>query len=132
MLKDLDHIGIAVKNLDEVIETYRRAFEMDPDFIEIVGDQKVRIAGFHTGSSTIEYFEAISEDSPITKFLATRGNAVHHLCFRVTDIQTALNRLEKRGFRLIDTSPRTGAEGKKIAFLHPKDFNGILIELTEG
>jgi methylmalonyl-CoA epimerase len=130
-LEDLDHIGIAVSDLAEVIKTLRTAFDAEPEFLEKVTDQKVNIAGYRFGDTAVEYFEPLTEESPILKFLEKRGNGIHHLAFRVKNIREKLSELEAKGFRLIDPQPRTGAEGKKIAFLHPESFNGILIELCE-
>ena len=131
MLKDLDHIGIAVKSLDSVCKTLEDGLGISPDFEEEVEDQLVRIAGFKIGNSVIEYLEPISPESPISRFLEKRGNAVHHLAFRVDDLAQSLLSLKEKGYRLIDENPRMGAEGKKIAFLHPESFDGILIELCE-
>ena len=130
-LEQLDHIGIAVSDLTKVIETLRDAFNAEPAFQETLTDQKVRIAGYNFGQVAIEYVEPSSEDSPIQKFLQKRGNGIHHLAFRVKNLETKLSQLQSKGYRLIDAYPRTGAEGKKIAFLHPESFNGILIELSE-
>ena len=130
-LEQLDHIGIAVSNLTEVIETLRDAFNAEPAFQETLNDQKVHVAGYILGQVAIEYLEPASEDSPIQKFLQKRGNGIHHLAFRVKNLETKLSQLQSKGYRLIDAYPRTGAEGKKIAFLHPGSFNGILIELSE-
>jgi methylmalonyl-CoA/ethylmalonyl-CoA epimerase len=131
MLEELDHIGIAVKSLDDVLKTLEDALGLTPAFTEEVIDQKVRVAGFEIGESVIEYLEPTTADSPISRFLEKRGNAVHHLAFRVNDLEKSLASLESKGYRLIDSRPRIGAEGKKIAFLHPESFNGILIELCE-
>lgn len=131
MLNKIDHIGIAVPDLDAVIRTFRTGFEMEPAFEEEIPDQNVRVAGFHVGDSTIEYLEPVNPESPIAKFLEKKGSGIHHMAFRVTDLQTSLRQLKEKGFRLIDESPREGAEGKKIAFVHPKSTDGILIELCE-
>jgi methylmalonyl-CoA epimerase len=131
MLEQVDHIGIAVSDLDQVIETYRTAFDLEPDFKEIIEDQKVNVAGYNIGGSTIEYLEPTQSDSPIAKFLDRKGNGIHHMAFRVNNLAEKLAELKKRGLRLIDEFPREGAEGKKIAFLHPKSTDGILIELCE-
>lgn len=131
MLKQIDHIGIAVENLDQIIETYRTAFGVEPDFKEIISDQKVEIAGYRTGESVIEYFSPLTGNTSIGRFLEKRGNAIHHIAYRVDNLEDKLKKLMEAGFTLIDKEPRAGADGKKIAFLHPKDFNGILIELCE-
>jgi methylmalonyl-CoA epimerase len=131
MLEKVDHIGIAVSDLNQIIETYRTAFDLEPDFTEEIKDQKVKVAGYDVGGSTIEYLEPTQSDSPIAKFLKKKGNGIHHMAFRVQNLAEKLSELNKRGLRLIDELPREGAEGKKIAFLHPKSTNSILIELCE-
>jgi len=129
---DIDHIGIAVENLQSVLDSMRDAFDKTPDFIEEISDQKVKIAGFHIGNQNLEYFEPLTEDSPIKRFLKKRGNGIHHIAFTVDNIEMKLKELRDKGFQLIDESPRIGAKNKRIAFLHPKSFNGILIELCEN
>ena len=99
---------------------------------EEVTDQNVKIMGYTVGESKIEYFEPTSSDSPIAKFLEKRGNGLHHIAFQVKNLDQKLEELKTANFILIDEKPRTGASGKKIAFLHPKEFNGILIELCES
>jgi len=131
MLKKIDHIGIAVPNLDEIKNTLSDAFDLLPEFEEEVTDQKVKVAGYHIGESTIEYLQPISSDSPIAKFLDKKGTGIHHIAYSVENLAEALKRLQKKGFRLIDELPRGGAEGKNVAFIHPKSTNGILIELCE-
>ena len=131
MIPKLDHIGIAVTNLQDVINTMKNVFDADPDFLEEIADQKVRIAGFNNGNAILEYFEPTSEDSPISKFLQKRGNGIHHIALRVQDLEKKLAELDAKGIRLIDRKARNGADNKKIAFLHPDSCNGILIELCE-
>jgi methylmalonyl-CoA/ethylmalonyl-CoA epimerase len=131
MIPDLDHIGIAVSNLQAVIDTMKNVFNTEPDFYEDITDQKIRIAGYKNENGTLEYFEPTSDDSPVTKFLNKRGNGIHHIAFRVTDLEKKLDELNTKGIRLIDQKPRIGAGGKKIAFLHPESCNGILVELCE-
>jgi len=131
MLKQIDHIGIAVPNLKDVAETLKEAFEMEPVFSEEVPDQKVKVIGYHVGESTIEYLEPTADDSPISRYIAKNGSGLHHIAYRVEDLEATLSKLQSKGFRLIDEKPRDGAEGKRIAFLHPKSSNGILIELCE-
>jgi len=131
MITDIDHIGIAVKNLDSVLETLKDALGLDPAFEERVSQQKVRIAGFKVGQSIIEYIEPTAPDSPIAKFLEKKGNGLHHISLRVNNISETLESLKNKGYRLIDEIAQNGAQGKKIAFLHPESFNGILIELCE-
>jgi methylmalonyl-CoA/ethylmalonyl-CoA epimerase len=131
-LKNIDHVGVAVKQLQSVIEMYQNVFQLQPVFEEVVEDQKVKVAGFKIGDSTIEYLEPIAADSPISKFLEKRGEGIHHICIAVDDIEATLARLKAHGVPLIDETPRIGAEGKLIAFIHPKGMNGILVELSQS
>lgn len=131
MIKELDHIGIAVSSIDNVLKTLKDSLGLDPTFNEDISDQKVRVAGFRIGQSSIEYIEPTSVDSPISRFLEKRGNGVHHIALRVDNLSETLEDLKNKGYRLIDDVVKTGAEGKKIAFLHPSSFDGILIELCE-
>ncbi|KAA3617548.1 MAG: methylmalonyl-CoA epimerase [Calditrichaeota bacterium] len=131
MLKKIDHIGIAVKDLNEIQETLLEGFDLSPEFSEHVKDQMVDVLGFHVGESTIEYLSPTSAESPIAKFIEKKGSGLHHIAYRVDNLQRTLDHLKNKGFRLIDESPRDGAEGKRIAFVHPKSSNGILIELCE-
>ena len=131
MLKQIDHIGIAVSDLKEVLETLQAAFDLQPAFNEEVNDQMVRVLGFHVGDSTIEYLEATSPDSPIARYIEKKGPGLHHIAYRVENLAQALQELSNKGIRLIDTQPRVGADGKRIAFIHPQSTNGILIELCE-
>jgi len=131
MVKDVDHIGIAVGNLDGVLKTLKDGLGLDPSFEETVLEQKVRVAGFEIGQSVLEYIEPTSPNSPISRFLKKRGNGVHHIALRVDNLNETLESLKKKGYRLIDEMARTGVKGKKIAFVHPSSFDGILIELCE-
>jgi methylmalonyl-CoA/ethylmalonyl-CoA epimerase len=131
MLKKIDHIGIAVKDLDEIQQTLSDAFDLKPEFSEEVKEQMVKVLGYHVGESTIEYLAPSSNESPIAKFIAKKGSGLHHIAYQVEDLQKTLDHLKQKGFRLIDENPREGAEGKNIAFIHPKSSNGILIELCE-
>jgi len=131
MLKKIDHIGIAVKDLHEIQQTLSDAFDLEPEFSEEVKDQMVNVLGYHVGESTIEYLAPSSSESPIARFIEKKGSGLHHIAYRVDDLQKTLDHLKKKGFRLIDENPRDGAEGKRIAFVHPKSSNGILIELCE-
>lgn len=131
MLKKIDHIGIAVPNLDEIKQTLAEAFEITPEFEEEVPDQNVKTLGYHIGDSTIEYLQPTCTESPIAKFLEKKGAGIHHIAYRVVNLKQTLIILQKKGFQLIDEMPRYGAAGKKIAFIHPKSTNGILIELCE-
>lgn len=130
MIRKIDHVGIAVKNLDEAIKLWEK-LGLKVAEIEEVPEQKVRVAVFKVGESRIELLEGTSEDSPISKFIAKRGEGIHHIALGVENIEEHLERLKEEGFRLIDEKPRTGAGGAKIAFVHPKSVNGVLLELCE-
>lgn len=131
MLKQIDHIGIAVNDLKEIEETLTEAFNLFPAFSEEVEDQLVNVLGYNVGESTIEYLAPTSDNSPVAKFIAKRGAGLHHIAYRVDNLTQTLEHLKDKGFRLIDEKPRNGADGKRIAFIHPKSSNGILIELCE-
>lgn len=131
MLKQIDHIGIAVNDLKEIEQTLSAAFNLSPAFSEVVSDQLVDVLGYHVGSSTIEYLSPTSAESPIAKFIENRGPGLHHIAYRVENLSETLQHLKNKDFKLIDETARDGADGKKIAFIHPKSSNGILIELCE-
>ncbi|ADC65975.1 methylmalonyl-CoA epimerase [Ferroglobus placidus DSM 10642] len=131
MIKKIDHIGVAVKNLEEAIELYKKlGFEVKG--IEEVKDQKVRVAMLPVGESKIELIEATSEDSAVAKFIEKRGEGIHHIAINVENIEKALENAKNNGLQLIDEKPRIGAGGKKIAFVHPKSTKGVLLEFVEG
>jgi methylmalonyl-CoA/ethylmalonyl-CoA epimerase len=130
-LNKIDHIGIAVNNLDEVKSIYETVFEIEPLFVETVEDQKVKTLGYDINGTNIEFLESTDSESPVQRFIDKRGNAVHHIALQVDDLDTKLDALKQKGVRLIDEEPRIGAEGKRIAFIHPKSTGGILIELSE-
>ena len=131
MKKKLVHVGVAVTDLSRSVETFSKLLGMTDVPTETVAEQKVRLAFFHTGGASVELTEPTSPDSPIAKFIAKRGEGVHHLSFEVGDIRAELSRLKSEGFQLIDEEPRTGAGGYLIAFVHPKSTNGVLIEICE-
>ena len=130
-LNYIEHIGIAVKNLDEAIEFYEKKLGLKCYSIEEIKDQKVKTAFFKIGQTKIELLESTSPDGPIGKFIEKRGEGVHHLAFSVNNIERQLNEAEEKGVTLIDKAPRKGAEGLDIAFLHPKSTLGVLTELCE-
>ncbi|WP_054840430.1 methylmalonyl-CoA epimerase [Thermococcus sp. JCM 11816] len=131
MIKKIDHVGIAVKNLEEAIKVWE-GLGLKVDEIEEVPDQKVRTAIIHVGGeSRIELLEATSEDSPIAKFIEKRGEGIHHIALGVDNIEEHLEKLKEAGYRLIDEKPRIGAGGAKIAFVHPKSVTGVLLELCQ-
>ena len=123
------HVGIALEGLSEAIPFYREILGLEE--VPIADSDGARIVAFQTGESLVELLEADRPDSPIGKFLAKRGPGIHHICFAVPDLDAALERCRARGVRLIDEVPRTGAEGKRIAFIHPSATSGILVELSE-
>lgn len=127
----IEHIGIAVKNLEESIKFYEEIYGIKCYGIEEVKDQKVRTAFFKIGQTKIELLESTEEGGPIGKFIDKRGEGIHHLAFAVTDIDSALAETGKKGVQLIDEQARKGAEGLDIAFLHPKSTLGVLTELCE-
>ncbi len=127
----LAHVGIAVKNLESATKVFSKLFGTEVSSTESVTDQHVRVAFFHAGETEIELTEPTGPDSPISKFLEKRGEGVHHLSFEVDDINAELKRLKEQGFQLIDETPRRGAGGYWVAFVHPKSTNGVLIEVTQ-
>ncbi|HOF95050.1 MAG TPA: methylmalonyl-CoA epimerase [Clostridia bacterium] len=126
----IDHIGIAVSNLDEAIKVYE-ALGLNCTGIETVEEQKVRVAFFPCGDSELELLESTSPDGPIARFIEKKGEGIQHLAIRVPSIEKALVEMKEKGIRLIDEQPRYGAGGARIAFLHPKSTGGVLIELSE-
>ena len=124
------HIGIAVRALDDILPFYRDVLGM-PE-VPLADADGARIAGLAAGESLIELLEAQAPDTPIGKFVANRGPGIHHICFAVDDLDDALARCRSAGVRLIDDTPRLGAEGKRIAFLHPSATAGVLVELSES
>jgi methylmalonyl-CoA/ethylmalonyl-CoA epimerase len=127
----IEHIGIAVSNLAAAIDLYEKLFGLKCYNIEEVPDQKVKTAFFKVGDTKIELLESTDPESSIGKFIATRGEGIHHIAFAVDDIEKQLKHAENIGVKLIDTRPRKGAEGLDIAFLHPKSTSGVLIEICE-
>ncbi len=127
----LDHIAIAVRSLDEALPFYTEVLGLTCAGRETVAEQGVHLALLPIGESRLELLEPLSDDSPVGRFLARRGEGVHHIALRVDDIERALAELRARGIRLVDETPRCGAEGRKIAFLHPASAHGVLIELVE-
>ncbi len=123
------HIGIAVRGLGASASFYRDVLGLSE--VPLADSDGARIAGFAAGESLVELLEPASDDSPIGKFIAKRGGGLHHVCFAVPDLDAALSRCRELGIRLIDDTPRPGAEGKRIAFLHPSSTSGVLVELTE-
>jgi methylmalonyl-CoA/ethylmalonyl-CoA epimerase len=123
------HIGIAVRALDELLPFFRDVLEL-PE-AELADADGARISGLVAGESLVELLEAESADSPIARFVARRGPGIHHVCFAVDDLDATLARCRDAGIALVDATPRIGAEGKRIAFLHPRSTGGVLVELSE-
>lgn len=131
MIKQIDHLGIAVKDLDRQIKFYSDILGMEFTGVEDVPDQKVRVGVFKLGELRIELLEPTSEDSPVAKFLSQRGEGFHHIAYRVDNLAADLKRLSESGIQLIDQTPRIGAGNHQIAFLHPRSTFGVLIELCQ-
>jgi methylmalonyl-CoA epimerase len=127
----IDHIGIAVKSLTEALKVYEGAIGLKVSGFDEVDEQGVRVAMLTVGESRIELLEPTGPDSPIEKFMAKRGEGIHHIAVRVDDIEQALERLKASGMRLIDSVPRPGAHNTRIAFVHPSSTHGVLLELVE-
>ena len=131
-MRRIDHIGIAVPDLEQALTPYVEGLGLQVAHREVVDTQKVRVAMLPAGETNIELLEPTSGDSPIAKFMERRGPGIHHIALAVDDIEAALARMEAAGVRMIDTEPRPGAGGTRVAFAHPKSMGGVLIELVEG
>ena len=131
MLDRVDHIGIAVESLDAAKKLYGEVFGLRLLFEEEVPTEKVRVAAYDGGGVRIELLESTSPDGPIGRHLASRGPGIHHVCYRVDDVEKTLKELVAAGVRTIDTVPRPGAGGCKVAFVHPKGAGGVLVELSQ-
>jgi methylmalonyl-CoA/ethylmalonyl-CoA epimerase len=127
----IDHVGVAVKDADAALKLFEGILGLKVQGSETVPEQKVRTLFLPVGETEVELLEATAPDSPIARFLEKRGEGVQHIAFRVENIEEALTELEAKGVTLIDRKPRMGAGGKKIAFLHPRDTLGVLVELSE-
>lgn len=130
-LTHIEHIGIAVKNMEQAISYYENVLGLKCYATEVVKDQKVKTAFFKIGQTKIELLEATDPEGPIGKFIEKKGEGIHHIAFAVNKIEAALKEAEEKGVQLIDRSARKGAEGLDIAFLHPKSTLGVLTELCE-
>ena len=130
--KKINHIGIAVKSIDSHIPLYQEVLGMKFEGTEVVAEQKVKVAFFSVGESRIELLEPTSPDSPVARFMEKNGEGIHHIAYEVDDLAAALDRLRRENIRLIDETPRCGAHGTRIAFLHPKATGGVLTELCQG
>ena len=128
----IDHIGIAVPNLEEAVRTYTTLLGKEPEHREEVAEQKAKVAFFAVDDTNLEFLESTSPDGPIGKFIEKNGRGgIHHICVQVENIEKVLEEYKKQGIQLVDQKPRIGAHGKKIAFVHPKSTGGVLLELSE-
>ena len=127
----IDHIGIAVKNLDETLSFYEDVLGMECTGKEEVEEQKVRVAFLPVGDSEVELLESTDPEGPIAKYIDKKGEGIQHIAFRVDNIEQAIKTMMEKGIRMIDEKPRYGAGGAKIAFCHPKSTGGVLVELSE-
>jgi len=128
----INHLGIASSTLDDAMARMTRLFGMDVEHIEEVPEQKVKTAFFPIGNSTLEYLEATDPEGPVGKFLEKKGPGVHHVAFEVDDVDAAVRELLAKGVRMIDKEPRSGAHGCRIAFIHPAETGGVLMELCQS
>jgi methylmalonyl-CoA/ethylmalonyl-CoA epimerase len=131
VIVDVDHVGIAVDDLDAAIEHYRRSLGVEPSHRERIEDQGVEEVLFPAGTSFIQLLGALGPGTPVGSFLAKRGPGVHHVAYRVDDLVATLDRLRAEGVRLIDERPRRGSRDTLIAFVHPKGMTGVLVELVQ-
>jgi len=131
MLEKIDHIGVAVPDLDAAVESYRLLFGIEPSHREVVDSDGVETVMFEVGESRVELLGSLGADSKIANFLEKRGGGIHHVAYGVPDVQSALDRLAADGVQLLDHSPRPGAGGKLVAFVHPRSVGGVLTELCQ-
>jgi methylmalonyl-CoA/ethylmalonyl-CoA epimerase len=130
-LTEIDHVGIAVPDLEAAVERYRRLLGVEPSHHERIEDQGVDEVLFAVGSSYVQLLGALGPDTPVGRSLATRGPGLHHIAYRVDDIEAVLAHLRDEGAQLIDESPRIGSRGASIAFVHPRAMGGVLVELVQ-
>lgn len=131
MLTDVHHVGIAVSDLGAELERYRTVFGLEPEHRELVESQGVEEVLFRVGGSFVQLLGALGPETPVARFLARRGPGMHHIAYRVDDLAAALDRLRAQGVRLVDQTPRPGSRGTSIAFIHPQDMGGVLVELVQ-
>lgn len=132
MLTEIDHVGIAVEDLDAAVEHYRRALGVEPAHRQVLEDQGVEEVLFRVGASHIQLLGALAPETPVGRFLARRGPGLHHVGYRVEDIEAAIAHLKAEGVPLVDEEPRPGSRGTRIAFIHPRGFQGVLVELVQA
>ena len=128
---DIDHVGIAVRDLESAVEHYRRTLGLEPTHRETVPDQGVDEVLFRVGTSYVQLLSALAPDTPVGKFLERRGEGVHHVGYRVRNVAETLDHLKEEGVPLVDEAPRPGSRGTTVAFVHPKGFAGVLVELVQ-
>jgi methylmalonyl-CoA/ethylmalonyl-CoA epimerase len=131
ILVDIDHVGIAVSDLDAAVAEYRVSLGVEPSHREVMEDQGVEEVLFPAGDSYIQLLAPLSPESPVGRFLSRRGEGLHHVGYRVTDVRSALDRMRTAGVELVDQAPRRGSRGTSVAFVHPKGFRGVLVELVQ-
>jgi methylmalonyl-CoA/ethylmalonyl-CoA epimerase len=131
MIKKIEHLGIAVKDINASNALFAKLFGKQPYKLEDVESEGVKTSFFMIGESKIELLEAANNDSAIAKFIEKKGEGIHHIAFEVDDIDAEIERLKNEGFELIHTTPKDGADNKRIAFIHPKSTNGVLVELCQ-
>jgi len=131
MLKKINHIAIAVNNLEEATKFYQNVLGLNLSGVEVVVPQKTKAGFFKIGESNIELIQPSEPDSPLVKFLKTKGPGIHHICLEVDDIETEIKAFLREGAAMVDQTPRLGAHNTKVAFIHPKSSGGVLIELCE-
>ena len=131
MIEKIEHIGIAVKNLDEANKIYEQLLGTPPYKMETVDSEGVNTSFFKTGESKVELLQATKDESAIAKFIAKKGEGIHHIAFAVKDIHIEIKRLKEGGYTIINESPKKGADNKLVCFVHPKNTKGVLIELCQ-
>jgi methylmalonyl-CoA/ethylmalonyl-CoA epimerase len=131
MIRKIEHIGIAVKDMEKAKEVYENLLDEEAYKVENVDSEAVDTVFFKTGDTKIELLSATREDSPIAKFITKKGEGMHHIAFDVDDIDAEIERLKEKGYQLLNEEPKSGADNKLIAFLHPKSSNGVLVELCQ-
>jgi methylmalonyl-CoA/ethylmalonyl-CoA epimerase len=131
MLKKINHIAVAVNNLEEAAKFYQTILGLNLSGVEVVSTQKTKVGFFKIGESNIELVQPAEPDSPLVKYLATKGPGIHHICFEVDDVEAEVKAFLEKGATMVDQKPRPGAHNTKVAFVHPKSSSGVLIELCE-
>jgi len=131
-VKRIDHLGVAVKNIDEALNFYRDSLGLELECIEEIPERGLKVAFIKVGESRIELLESISEKSTVGKYIEKKGEGIHHLAVNVENIEESMNNIREKGYKLLSEKPENGAGGTKVAFIHPKSTNGVLMELVQG